>query len=54
MAKAMTKDSKMICYGLGVTDPKNIFGTTKNLEKKFGKEEFLMYQHQKMHLQVFQ
>ena len=38
MAKAMTKDSKMICYGLGVTDPKNIFGTTKNLEKKFGKE----------------
>ena len=38
ISRAMTKDKKMICYGLGVTDPKNIFGTTKNLEKKFGKE----------------
>ena len=26
----------MICYGLGTTDPKNIFSTTKDLEKKFG------------------
>ena len=38
ISKAMAKDKKMICYGLGVTDPKNIFGTTKNLENKFGKE----------------
>ena len=36
--RAMKKDKKMVCYGLGVTDPKNIFGTTKNLENKFGKE----------------
>ena len=35
---AMKKDSKMLCYGLGVTDPKAVFGTTENLEKKFGKK----------------
>ena len=29
---------KVICYGLGATDPKGIFGTTLGLEKKFGKE----------------
>ena len=34
---AMTRDRKMICYGLGINDPKNIFGTTKNLRNKFGK-----------------
>ncbi len=33
---AMRKDSKMLCYGLGVTDPKGVFSTTLNLEKKFG------------------
>ena len=33
---SMKKDRNMICYGLGVTDPKNIFSTTKDLEKKFG------------------
>ncbi len=38
ISRAMNKDKKMICYGLGVTDPKNIFGTTKGLEKKFGRE----------------
>ena len=36
---AMRKDSKMLCYGLGVTDPKGVFGTTLNLEKKL--EEIL-------------
>jgi acetoin:2,6-dichlorophenolindophenol oxidoreductase subunit beta len=35
---SMKKDKNLICYGLGITDPKNIFGTTKNLEKKFGKK----------------
>lgn len=34
----MAKNKKVICYGLGVTDPKSIFGTTKNLEKLFGKK----------------
>ena len=33
---SMTKDKNMICYGLGATDPKNIFSTTKNLQKRFG------------------
>jgi len=35
---SMKKDKNMLCYGLGVTDPKNVFSTTKNLEKSFGKE----------------
>ena len=35
---AMNNDPKVICYGLGVDDPKNIFGTTKGLQETFGKE----------------
>ena len=34
---AMEEDPKALCYGLGVDDPKNIFGTTKGLQEKFGK-----------------
>ena len=34
---AMEEDNKVICMGLGVPDPKGVFGTTLNLEKKFGK-----------------
>lgn len=34
----MSKDQNLLCYGLGVTDPKGIFGTTLGLEKKFGKK----------------
>jgi pyruvate/2-oxoglutarate/acetoin dehydrogenase E1 component len=37
LQKAMTDSKKVICFGLGVTDPKGVFGTTLNLEKKFGK-----------------
>lgn len=33
---AMSIDESVICYGLGVTDPKSIFGTTIGLEEKFG------------------
>lgn len=33
---AMAADPSVICYGLGATDPKAIFGTTANLEKRFG------------------
>ena len=43
----MKKDKDVICYGLGVTDPKGVFGTTLNLEKSFGKTEFLISLHQK-------
>jgi len=35
---AMEVDESVICYGLGVTDPKSVFGTTANLEKRFGSE----------------
>lgn len=36
IAQAMTSDSSVICYGLGSTDPKGIFGTTLGLEAAFG------------------
>ena len=31
-------DKSVICYGLGVDDPKGVFGTTLGLQEKFGKE----------------
>ncbi len=34
--QAMEIDQSVICYGLGVTDPKAVFGTTANLEERFG------------------
>jgi pyruvate/2-oxoglutarate/acetoin dehydrogenase E1 component len=36
--EAMAADPGVICYGLGVTDPKAVFGTTANLEERFGPE----------------
>lgn len=33
---AMTQDPSVICYGLGVDDPKAIFGTTAGLQDQFG------------------
>ena len=36
--QAMLKNKKTICFGLGVDDPKRIFGTTQGLKEKFGKE----------------
>ncbi len=35
---SLKKDKNLISYGLGISDPKNIFGTTKNLEKFYGKK----------------
>lgn len=35
---AMAADPKVLCYGLGVTDPKAVFGTTQGLEQAFGPE----------------
>lgn len=35
---AMEKDSKVLCFGLGVDDPKRIFGTTANLQERFGED----------------
>ena len=34
--QAMEIDQSVICYGRGVTDPKAVFGTTANLERRFG------------------
>jgi acetoin:2,6-dichlorophenolindophenol oxidoreductase subunit beta len=35
---AMELNEKVLCYGLGVDDPKRIFGTTVGLQEKFGKQ----------------
>ena len=35
---SMKADDKIVCMGLGVPDPKGVFGTTLNLEKLFGKD----------------
>ncbi len=34
--EAMSQDKNVICYGLGMDDPKRIFGTTDGLVEKFG------------------
>lgn len=36
MKVAMRQDPKVLCYGLGVDDPKRIFGTTQGLIEEFG------------------
>lgn len=36
--QAMERDAKVLCFGLGVDDPKQIFGTTKDLQTRFGTE----------------
>ena len=36
MCVAMEQDPKVICFGLGVDDPKRIFSTTQDLQEKFG------------------
>ena len=36
LKKIMRRNSKVVCYGLGINDPKSIFGTTKDLKKIFG------------------
>jgi pyruvate dehydrogenase E1 component beta subunit len=38
LAVALAKDQGVICFGLGVDDPKGVFGTTLNLHKEFGSE----------------
>jgi acetoin:2,6-dichlorophenolindophenol oxidoreductase subunit beta len=35
---AMASDPSVLCYGLGVDDPKTIFGTTKGLQERFGEQ----------------
>ena len=35
---SLKKDPNLLCYGLGVSDPKEVFNTTKNLQKKYSSE----------------
>lgn len=35
---ALEKDNKLVAFGLGINDPKRIFGTTSGLVEKFGKD----------------
>ena len=35
-SQSMSKDKSVILFGLGVDDPKSIFGSTSGLKKKFG------------------
>jgi acetoin:2,6-dichlorophenolindophenol oxidoreductase subunit beta len=36
LSVALSVDDSVICYGLGVDDPKGVFGTTSGLKEKFG------------------
>ncbi len=36
LSTAMERDERVICFGLGVDDPKAIFGTTAGLKERFG------------------
>lgn len=38
LVQAMEMDDAVICYGLGIDDPKGIFGTTLGLKERFGPE----------------
>ncbi|MEK9921932.1 MAG: alpha-ketoacid dehydrogenase subunit beta, partial [Rhodospirillales bacterium] len=38
LASAMRENKNVICFGLGVTDPKSVFDTTGGLESEFGSE----------------
>ncbi len=38
LAVAMARDPAVICFGLGVDDPKGVFGTTLGLQQQFGPE----------------
>ncbi|MEW6329826.1 MAG: transketolase C-terminal domain-containing protein [Pseudomonadota bacterium] len=38
LSVALDRDDEVICYGLGVDDPKGVFGTTLGLKEKYGGE----------------
>ena len=41
LSLSLQKDKNVYLIGLGVPDPKGIFGTTSNLQKKFGKKRVM-------------
>ena len=38
LIQQMKTNNKIVCFGLGIDDPKRIFGTTKNLKEYFGSD----------------
>ena len=38
---SMKENEKSVCIGLGINDPKRIFGTTENLVEVFGEERVI-------------
>tara|TARA_B100000780_G_scaffold278737_1_gene253427 strand:- start:4348 stop:5397 length:1050 start_codon:yes stop_codon:yes gene_type:complete len=38
LIEQMNKNNNIVCFGLGINDPKRIFGTTNNLNEKFGSD----------------
>lgn len=38
LMQVMSIDKKVICYGLGINDPKRIFGSTERLVEKYGNQ----------------
>ena len=36
--ECLYEDPNLLCTGLGINDPKGIFGTTINLKNKYGEE----------------
>ena len=45
---SMKKNKNVLLIGLGVDDPKGVFGTTTNIDKIFKKKEYSIFQLQKM------
>lgn len=38
LVQALRKDPNVVCFGLGIDDPKGIFGTTLDLHREFGQQ----------------
>ena len=38
LEEEMKRNKKLVCFGLGVNDSLNFFGTTKGLKEKFGND----------------
>ena len=47
LIEEMNRNKKLVCFGLGVNDSLNFFGTTKGLEKNLDLKEYLKHQLQK-------
>ena len=48
MKQCLQENERVCLFGLGVPDPKGIFGTTLGLKEEFGAERVLICQRQKM------